>query len=161
MDHDVKLAERPPLLVMSKRVSVRVPEIGGVVGAALGEIYGYLGARAVAPAGPPFVIYHGMPEADRPFDMEMCAPIGRAVDPPAGWQAQELPAGSFASLLHVGPYDSVATAYDALGSWIGSNGMVVAGPPREVYLSQPDTPPDQIRTIVEFPVTRVRVPASA
>jgi effector-binding domain-containing protein len=161
MEHEVRLAERPSLLVMSKRVSVRVPEIGGVLGAALGEVYGYLGARGVAPAGPPFVIYHGMPEEDRPFDMEMCAPIGRAVDPPAGWQAQELPAGTFASLLHVGPYDGVGAAYDALGSWIGSNGMIVAGPPREVYLSEPDTPPGQIRTIVEFPVTARAAPAVA
>jgi effector-binding domain-containing protein len=82
------------------------------------------------------------------------------VDPPAGWQTRRLAAGMFATLLHVGPYDTLASAYDDLVAWIGAHDLAVAGPPREVYLSPPDTPPDQIRTIVEFPVARVAAPVA-
>jgi effector-binding domain-containing protein len=46
-------------------------------------------------------------------------------------------------------------------TWIGTHDLSVAGPPREVYLSPPDTPPDKIRTIVELHVTRVAAPLSA
>ena len=80
--------------------------------------------------------------------------------PPAGWQAQQLPAGTFATLLHVGPYDTVAGTYDAVVAWIGDHDLAVAGPPREVYLSPPDTPPEQIRTIIEFPAARVAAPVA-
>ena len=156
MGHDVKLGHRDATLVVSKRVPVRLSEIGGAIGRAFGEVYGYLGAQGIASDGPPFVIYHGAPQGDEPFDIEVCAPVPRAVDPPAGWRTVELPAGAFVTLLHVGPYDSVGAAYETLTEWIGSHELAIAGPPREVYLSEPDTPPDLIRTVVEFPVTEVR-----
>jgi len=84
--------------------------------------------------------------------MEICAPVARTTDPPAGWQMQELPASTFVTLLHVGPYDTIGAAYDSLTAWIGAHDLAIAGPPREVYLSEPETPPEQIRTILEFPV---------
>jgi len=155
MEREVMLRERQAALVVSKRFPVRLSEIGGAMGTAFGEVYGHLGARRIEGDGPPFVIYHGMPVGDDPFDIEVCAPVARSVDPPAGWQTQRLPAGMFATLLHVGPYDTVASAYDDLVAWIGAQDLAVGGPPREVYLSPPETPPAQIRTIVEFPVARV------
>jgi effector-binding domain-containing protein len=160
MGHEVKIGQRDATLVVSKRLPVRLSEIGGVLGQAFGEVYGHLQAGGVESGGPPFVIYHGMPAADEPFDVEICAPVLRAVDPPVGWLLQELPAGTFVTLLHVGPYDTVGAAYDTLTEWIGGHDLAVAGPPREVYLSEPDTPPDETRTIVEFPVSEVGAPVA-
>jgi effector-binding domain-containing protein len=162
MEGEVTLREREAAQVVSKRFPVRLSEIGSALGTAFGEVYGHLGARRVEGNGPPFVIYHEVPVADDPFDIEVCAPVAHAVDPPPGWQAQELPAGAFVTLLHVGPYDTVASAYGDLTAWIGDHDLAVAGPPREVYLSPPDTPAVEIRTIVEFPVARVaaRVPTA-
>lgn len=161
MEREVKIGRREATLVISKRLPVRVSEMPNVIGSAFGEVYGYLGTRGVDPEGPPFIIYHEMPEADRPIDLEICAPIARATEAPAGWQAQELPAGTFATIMHVGPYETLETAYDALKEYIGAHDMTVTGPPREVYLSEPDTPPDQIRTIIEFPVAEAGVPITA
>jgi effector-binding domain-containing protein len=152
MEREVKVGRREATLVVSKRLPARLSEIGTVLGTAFGEVYGYLGQHGVEPKGPPFVIYHGMPVADDPFDIEICAPVVRRTDAPAGWQVQELPAGTFATLLHIGPYDTVGTAYDEMTGWLGAHDIVVTGPPREVYLSEGDTPPEQIRTVIEFPV---------
>ena len=146
--------------MVSKRFPVRLSEIGGALGTAFGEVYGHLGARRVEGNGPPFVIYHGTPMADEPFDIEVCAPVAHSVDPPPGWQARMLSAGSFVTLLHVESYDTVASAYGDLTAWIGTHDLAVAGPSREVYLSPPDTPPSQIRTIIEFPVTGVAAPVA-
>ena len=152
MEREVKVGRREATLVISKRLPVRLSEIGSVLGTAFGEVYGYLGAHGIEPAGPPFVIYHGVPEADDPFEVEICAPVARATEAPTGWQIQELPAGTFATLLHVGPYDSVATAYGTMTTWLSAHHLVVLGPPREVYLSEAGTPPEQVKTIIEFPV---------
>jgi effector-binding domain-containing protein len=157
MDGEVMVRDREATLVVAKRTAVTLPEIGSVLGAAFGEVYGSIGS--LAPAGPPFVIYHGMPEGDRPFEIQVCAPVHHAVVPPAGWAVSELPAGAFVSLVHVGPYDGIGSAYENLVRWIPEHGMTIAGAPREVYLSDPATPPEQIRTVVEFPVERV--PAAA
>jgi len=158
MAHEVKVGRRDAALVVSKWFAVTLADIGGVMGAAFGEVYGHLAARGAAPDGPPFVIYHGMPASGEPFDIEVCAPVARPVEPPAGWQLQELPAGTFATLLHVGPYDTVGEAYAAIMAWPAEHGYTIVGPPREVYLSGPETPPEQIRTIIEFPVIEVAAP---
>jgi effector-binding domain-containing protein len=160
VEHEVTLRERKAALVVSKRFPVRLSGIGGALGTAFGEVYGHLGAAQVTGDGPPFVIYHEMPSGDAPFDIEVCAEVTQAIDPPPGWQMQELPAGTFATLVHVGPYDTISSAYGAMVAWIGDHGLAVAGPPREVYLSPPDTPPDQIRTIVEFPVASGATPVA-
>lgn len=152
------LREREAALVVSRRFAVRLSEIGGAMGTAFGEVYGHLGAMQATGDGPPFVIYHEVPTDADPFEIEVCAPVTRSVDPPTGWQVQQLPSGTFATLVHVGPYDTVASAYDSLVTWIGTHGLSIAGPPREVYLSPPQTPSEQIRTIVEFPVAKVAAP---
>ena len=158
MDHDVKVQHREAALVLAKRQPVRLSDIGWTLGAAFGEAYGHLGAHGGVPNGPPFVIYHGLPAGNEPFDIEVCAPVKHSVDPPSGWALTELPGGTFASLLHVGPYDSVRKGYDTLLAWLATNDLVVAGPPREVYLSDPLTPPEQIRTVIEFPVVEAAAP---
>jgi effector-binding domain-containing protein len=158
MEHEVKLGQREAALVLAKRLPVRLSQIGNVMGGAFGEVYGYLGAQGVEGQGPPFVVYHGAPVEDDPFDIEVCAPVTAPIDPPAGWQLEELPAGTFATLLHVGPYDAIGASYEAMFAWVGAHGLAPAGPPREVYLSEPGTPPDQIRTIVELPVTESAAP---
>jgi effector-binding domain-containing protein len=161
MGHEVKVGRRGVALVVAKRVPVTLAEIGRVIGTSFGEVYGHLGGHGDVPAGPPFIIYHGTPASGEPFEIEICAPVAAAVDPPSGWQLRELPAGTFATLLHVGPYDTIGAAYAEILAWPGANGYAVAGPPREVYLSEPETPPDQIRTIVELPVTEVSAPVAA
>ncbi len=158
MEHEVHLVERPPLLVISKRMPVALEAIGGTLGGAFGEVYGFLGTTRVAPAGPPFVIYHSMPEPGTPLDIEICAPVAAPVDAPTPWSLVELPGGTFVSRMHVGPYDTVGTTYDALIAWIPAHDLEIAGPPREVYLSDPSTPPEQVHTIVEFPVVKVAAP---
>ncbi len=158
MGREVHVGQREAALVVSRRFPVRLSEIGGAMGRSFGEVYGHLGATGAETQGPPFVIYHGIPEGDAPFDIEVCAPVAGPVEPPTGWELQELPAGRFATLMHIGPYDTIGGTYDELTRWLGANGLALAGPPREVYLSEPSTPPAETRTIIEFPVTEAAVP---
>lgn len=151
---DFRLRERGPATIVSRRDMVTLANIGSVIGEGFGEVYGFV-APSGAAAGEPFVVYHGAPsQDDRPFEIEVCAPVSRVVQAPAGWTVSELPAGTFASVLHVGPYDTIGAAYVELQAWIAREGFALAGAPREVYLSEPGTPPQDIRTVVEFPVVQ-------
>jgi AraC family transcriptional regulator len=160
MEHEVKVGHRDAILVISRRMPVRLSGIGPAMAQAFGEVYAYAGSHGAQPSGPPFVIHHGMPFGDDPFDIEVCAPGARAVGAPEGWAVAELPAGTFATLLHVGPYDTIGDAYAAMMAWVEASGVTVVGPPREVYLSEPGTPPEQVRTIIEFPVSEAPVPVA-
>lgn len=157
MEHEVHVVDRPELRVVSKRLPVMLDAIGPVLAQAFGEVYAAIGGAGASPAGAPFVIYHSMPEPGQPLDVEICAPVAGTVQPPDPWRLADLPAGIFASRMHEGPYDTIGATYDALSAWVPAHGFTVAGPPREVYLSPPDTPPERIQTIVEFPVARVPV----
>jgi effector-binding domain-containing protein len=164
MQTAVKVRERDGTTVLARKTDVRLSDIGRVISSSFAQVYGYLGAHQVATTEAPFVIYHGMPgPLDTPFEIEICAPISRPIDPPDGWTLTQLPAGTFASIVHVGPYDSVGAAYDELEAWIAEHGYAIHGAPREVYLSEPGTPPADTRTVVEFPVALAsgRVPEVA
>jgi effector-binding domain-containing protein len=52
----------------------------------------------------------------------------------------------------VGPYDTVGAAHGTMDAWLGAHGYVAVGPPREVYLSEPGTPPAEVRTVIEVRV---------
>ena len=153
MTAEPSLLKRDQLLTLTKHVQVEMLTIGAQISRAYAEAYPYLESQHVAPAGPPFVIYPEQPTAQGPFAVDICAPVRGKVEAPRGWSVEELPAGDFASLVHVGPYDSLGEAYAALRRWIDEKHLVVVGAPREVYLSPPDTAPEEIRTVVEFPVS--------
>jgi effector-binding domain-containing protein len=164
MHSDFKVRDHQSLTVLSQEGNVTLANIGAAISAGLMQAYGFLGPTGATADAPPFVIYHGSPGGnDRPFDIEICVPVSRTVDPPTGWVTKELPAGTFASVVHIGPYDMLGTAYDELGAWIAREGFAIAGPPREVYMSEPSTPPGETRTVIEFPVVRseATVPTAA
>lgn len=158
MQTEVKVRERGRTTVLAKRADLRVREIPALLGSSFGQVYGYLDGLNVRPTEPPFVIYHGMPGPfDLPIEIEICAPLPAPVDPPEGWRLLDLPAGIFASIVHVGSYDTLGAAYDELDAWIAEHGYAVHGAPREVYLSEPGTLPAETRTVVEYPVAKAGV----
>lgn len=157
MEHEIHVVDRPALRVVAKRVPTAIETIGTTLEQAFGEIYPAISAAGIEASGPPFVIYHSLPLYGVALDIEICAPVDGPFTPPTPWQMTELPAGTFASCLHIGPYDTVEATYSAMTSWIPIHGLEISGPPREVYMSEPSTPPEETRTIVEFPVARVPV----
>jgi len=56
--------------------------------------------------------------------------------------------------VHVGPYDTLSSTYEALQAWIETQGRTPATAMWEVYLTDPDQEPDpsKWRTEVYWPV---------
>lgn len=54
--------------------------------------------------------------------------------------------------LHIGPFSAVSQAYKALEEFMRIHGYASAGPPVEYYLTPPDTPPEQQRAEIVWPV---------
>ena len=65
-----------------------------------------------------------------------------------------VPAGRFATVLHKGPYESIPAAYGLLFTWLAQQQIQPAGPPMEVYLSDPtETAEADLITEVRVPLT--------
>ena len=50
------------------------------------------------------------------------------------------PAGTVATTVHMGPYDQMRPAHEAIHQWAGENGRKLAGPSWEVYGHWSDDP---------------------
>lgn len=45
-------------------------------------------------------------------------------------------------VIHIGPYDEMLDAYEALVTWLAEEDRRPVGDPREVYLTDPEEHPD-------------------
>jgi effector-binding domain-containing protein len=92
------------------------------------ELFGWLREHGVVPAGPPFIRYYEVDHAGEPLDVEVGVPVDGAPEGDARVRADALPAGSYLTLLHIGPYTSdsmpdLADARAELLAWAEENGI--------------------------------------
>ena len=151
MTYECQLLDRPvqPTLVLRTRASVqRLPQ---VLGPAWGAIMQHAGRIGAQPSGPPFVAYHNMDMQD--LDLEIGFPFMERLSGEGDVRGGEIPGGKAAECLHVGPYDQVGAAYEALQKWMEANGHVPSGVAYEFYLNDPQTTPaSELQTRVVFPL---------
>lgn len=156
MVHAIEVRDVAASTALARELTLEVSEFPQALGAAFGAEYGFIQAAGLRPAGEPFVTYRERLAENR-WNVAICAPIAEApsVPPPPGLVVEHIPGGLVATTLHRGPYETISEAYTDLGRWIPAHGYRPVGPPRERYLSEPDVPPEDIRTIVEFPVEKI------
>jgi effector-binding domain-containing protein len=144
--YEVAEVEASPQATAVARATLSVPEIGPWFGATIGRLAGWLAGRGVPIVGPPFARYHfDDPGAER-FGVEAGFPIDGAIDGAIDGDEQvvasSLPGGSVAVTVHVGPYEDLPAAYDAVYAWVTEHGGQPAGDMWEVYETDPDEHPD-------------------
>jgi effector-binding domain-containing protein len=131
---------REAQLTAIARATLRVAEIGPWLATTYGAIAGLLAARQAAPAGPPFARFHMLGQGR--FEVEAGFPVSSPIEPNGDVQPSELPGGQVAVTVHVGPYDQMEPAYQALASWVTDHGGELAGDAWEIYFSDPAAEPD-------------------
>ena len=129
------------------------------------EILGWLAARGVAPAGPPFLRYLGIDMA-RELEVEAGVPVADVVpvdddaDVDGELRAGVLPAGRYVTLAQVGHPDALVEVTAELLEWGDRQGLVWDSEPSsdgerwgcrlESYLTDPREEPDMNRWTVEL-----------
>ena len=138
--------------IVGIRVTAKMTELGQMMGPLFGEVMAHIQQNGQHPAGMPFAIYHGMDSGE--VDVECGIPVASPVEGAGRIRATELPAGTVATVRHTGPYEGLGETWAALTQWMSSQGLVPAGAPWEVYVTDPGTEPDSSkwRTEIFFPV---------
>jgi effector-binding domain-containing protein len=150
MTYEISVEQRPAQPVLARRVHANVQDLKRVFGETYGALMQYLGALGEPPMGMPYAAYYNMDMQN--LEVEIGFPVARAVPGRGDLQPGVLPAGDWAQVLHVGPYDQVGPAYDALAAWVAEHGREPSGVAYEMYLDGPETPPAQLRTWIMFPL---------
>ena len=94
----------------------------GSVADRIPEIFAWLGARGVAPAGPPFFRYHVI-DMERQLQVEAGVPVETPVGDEGEVRAGTLPAGRFVVMTHTGAPDTLMAATAELLGWAEARGL--------------------------------------
>ncbi len=161
MAYEIALYEERAQWVASRRERIPPSEVPGFIARALGSLTAHLAAAGMEPAGELTVRYHEL-GADA-IDLEACLPIQGPAPDAADVTVHAVPARTVARTLHVGRYEDLPAAYEALVTWIGGHGLAPVGPVAERYLNGPDDVASdaEYRTEIEVPVQGAAVPAEA
>ena len=150
MQYDCQIREVAAQPTLSMRTRTPVQGVPGFLGKAYAAIGAYLAELKVEPAMPVYAAYYNMDMQD--MDVEAGFGVAKAVPGRGEIAAGEIPGGRQAYCLHVGPYDQVAAAYEALGRFMAEQGLQPTGVAYEYYLNDPSTPGVVPETEVVFPL---------
>jgi effector-binding domain-containing protein len=151
MDYEITEKEIDPQLALTRRTLVTIETIGDAIGGAFRVLVEHAGRTGAQWAGPPFILYPEVCEEE--FEIVVCMPVVPGATAGESVALEEIPGGTMASTVHVGPYQQVGQAYTALLKWMTDSGRQPAGMMREVYLNDPDAvPAEELLTEVDWPV---------
>ena len=151
----VTRAEQPYVAI---RGHVGMAEIGAFA-VRTGEVFGWLGARGLAPAGAPFLKYNVIDMAAK-LEIEAGVPVAAAVTGDDRVVTGVLPAGRYATLTHVGHPSELVAATGALLDWAAGQGLTFDVTPGddgeqwacrlENYLTDPEQEPDMSKWVTQL-----------
>lgn len=153
------LQQRPERPYAAIKVLVTMTELGDVVPPLNAEVFGWLAQHGVTPAGPPFWKYNVIDMA-RQLEIEAGVEVEQPITGDDRVTAGVLPAGIYATLLHVGHPDALIDATKDLLEWGAKEGITwdksdSAEGERwaarlEFYLTNPDDEPDMTKWETEL-----------
>jgi effector-binding domain-containing protein len=153
----VTRAEQPYVAI---RGHVSMAEIGAFAGRT-GEVFGWLGARGLTPAGPPFLKYNVIDMA-RQLEIETGVPVAAKVDSAGDGEVVSgvLPAGRYATVTHAGHPSELMGVTKALLDWAAGQGLTWDmscgsdgdrwGGRLEFYLTDPREEPDMSKWVTRL-----------
>jgi effector-binding domain-containing protein len=155
-----KLEYRDEQPYVAIRSQVTMPELGTVLPPHIGELFGWLGSKDVAPAGAPLWRYHVV-DMEVKLEVDVAIPVATAVTGEGHIIADVLPAGRYAVLVHIGPYEGLYEATAALLAWAEEKGLIwdkwPVGPSGEgwrarveTYFTDPTKEPDPAKWETEL-----------
>ena len=148
---EIEIRTEQPYVAIRARVSMA--ELGAFA-ARTGEVFGWLGARDLVPAGPPFFKYNVI-DMTRELEMETGVPVATAVAGDDHVVSGVLPAGRYATVTYTGHPSELVEVTKALLDWAAEQGLTWDMSPDdggdrwgarlEFYLTDPSEEPDMSR----------------
>lgn len=153
MPYDVEIREAEPIEVAAVRLRTNLKTVGTDISRGFGTLVPALGAAGLVPVGAPLIVYHDIIDEETDGEIEVCIPIAGEFAGSGDAYARQLEGGAMASTIHRGPYREIGPAYHTVTGWVAEHGHEIAGPPREVYLNDPqEVPEEELLTRVDFPI---------
>jgi effector-binding domain-containing protein len=158
LTYEVRTEELRPQLTAVVRGEMAAGQMPVWLPEAYAAVFAYLGEAGVSPIAPPFARYTFLGGT---VAIEAGVPVAAEVPGDEQVEPSSLPDGPAAVTTHVGRYEDLEQALDAVNAWLTSRGLQPAGPHWEVYWTDPNAEPDpsRWRTDVVVPYRASRLPS--
>lgn len=150
---------RPSALYVAIKVVASMDQLGTVVPPLNAEVFRWLAARQVTPAGPPFWKYN-LIDMQRGLEIEAGVTVAEPVSGDERVLSGVLPAGRYVTRRHAGHPSTLMAATASLLDWAAVRGLTwdqVATPQGErwtarleFYLTDPQNEPDMNKWVTEL-----------
>jgi effector-binding domain-containing protein len=151
MDYHIEAKTLPKHDLAAVKFRAAVAEMPQQMGAAFGAVMPYLTRNGIQPEGPAAALYT-MTSREEVFDVAAGFLVAAPIEGDGHVVAVELPAGEVATTTHVGPYESLPRAYAEIQGWLAQHDRRPADTMWEEYVTGPETPPAETRTIIYWPM---------
>ncbi|WP_243073951.1 GyrI-like domain-containing protein [Microbacterium sp. SS28] len=154
-----KIVVRPEIPYVAITAEVTMDDIGAVVPPLTSEVFDWLAAKGIAPAGAAFWKYDVI-DMERRLVIETGVPVAEQVEGDSRVRRGLLPAGRYATVIHVGHPQTLMSATARLLEWGREQGLTwdVAPTPNgdrwgcrlETYLDEPGQDMNEWATELAF-----------
>ncbi|MBN9669583.1 GyrI-like domain-containing protein [Roseibium aggregatum] len=142
---DFKLIDvsETPYLFVAATSSTAPGEIASAMGKALQQVWDFMQAEGIAPAGGALSVYDTYDPAQITFRAGFTVSREDMAKARAGVEADVTPAGEVLHFVHKGPYSTLRDDYGLMMAHIVEIGREISAPTWEVYLNDPTRVPEE------------------
>ena len=140
MSHDIVVATVPAELIAAVRSTVRRGEVGRAWKPALDQVWAFLRANPGVARGHNLFVYHHPARREDPLVVAFGVQVSSPYEPAGTVRCDAPPAGEVARVVHVGPYDQLGAAHEAIHAWCATQGRTIGSASWETYGDHDDDP---------------------
>jgi DNA gyrase inhibitor GyrI len=138
---DVTIQTVAPRKLAAVRRNVRIGAVGAAWKPALDQVWAFLRAHpGLRTDGHNIFLYRHPASRDAPMEVDFGVEVVRTFERAGEVEPAETPAGQIAMAVHVGGYDQLHRAHDAIHAWRARSGRAFAGLSWEIYGDWSDDP---------------------
>lgn len=152
--YDVSVVASEPMRVLALEAQVDLAGMTASIAEGFRRLFAHASRHGAVVGGRPLIVFHDIVDELQSGTIEMCLPVDRDLPDHEPLRCRLLPGGRTATTTHRGPYVELAAGYHALAGWMLARGEEPAGPPREIYVSDPATvETSELVTEIAWPIT--------
>ena len=134
---------------LAVRNTVAIDKMPELLGGYYGTVMGALEKAGGQMTGPATGLYYTWDMENNSTDMAAAVPVAATVKNPAT-QMISIPAGKALLIEHLGAYDKLGEAHEAMDAYINSTSAQIKPPAIEEYITDPSTEPDTSKWLTKI-----------